>query len=318
MRRTPEPRQTGDQSNPPSGGGAATSRVVAVVSRGRAVHDAGMDLAEAMTELYERAPEQFVAHRAALVSRLKESGQVELARQVGTARRPSLAAWATNLVFRSDPGRARQLADLGRAMRDAQATMAGDRIRELTARRRELVDELIAAAATQAQGKGHLLEGTARQELAATLTAALVSDEAYAAATSGVLTRSLSYSGFGEVDVTAATATPLSPVRAEASGAAEPAKPAKPAEAAEAAEARDRARQHVTEAEAGVVRRRLELEAVREGEAALSAAVEELHQQFDARRAELAQARSRVSEAEAALTRAAALLDEARRAMDRA
>jgi len=271
-----------------------------------------MDLAEAMTELYERAPEQFVAHRAALVSRLKESGQVELARQVGTARRPSLAAWATNLVFRSDPGRARQLADLGRAMRDAQATMAGDRIRELTARRRELVDELIAAAATQAQGKGHLLEGTARQELAATLTAALVSDEAYAAATSGVLTRSLSYSGFGEVDVTAATATPLSPVRAEAPGAAEPAEPA------EAAEARDRARQHVTEAEAGVVRRRLELEAVREGEAALSAAVEELHQQFDARRAELAQARSRVSEAEAALTRAAALLDEARRAMDRA
>ncbi|MGZ4627339.1 hypothetical protein [Oryzihumus sp.] len=268
-----------------------------------------MDLAEAMTELYERAPEQFIAHRAALVGRLKESGQAELARQVGTARRPSLTAWATNLLFRSDPGRARQLADLGRAMREAQAAMAGGRIRELTARRRDLVDELTAAAAARAQEKGHLLEGTARQELAATLTAALVSDEACAAATSGVLTRSLSYSGFGDVDVTAATAAALSPHRAAATG---------PAGSTEAAEARNRARQDVTEAEAGVEQRRRDLEAAREGEAALSAAVEELHQQLGARRAELAQARSRVNEADAALTRAAALLDEARRAMDRA
>lgn len=271
-----------------------------------------MDLAEAMTELYERAPEQFVAHRTALVSRLKESGQVELARQVGTARRPSLAAWATNLVFRSDPGRARQLADLGRAMRDAQAAMAGDRIRELTARRRELVDELTAAAATQAEEKGHLLEGTARQEVAATMAAALVSEEAYAAATSGVLTRSLSYSGFGDVDVTAATATPLSPVSAAATGAGG-------AAAADAGTgARDRARQDVTEAQAGVEQRRHDLEAARDHEATLTAAVEELHQQLDARRAELAQARSRVSEADTELTRAAALLDAAREAMDRA
>ena len=271
-----------------------------------------MDLAEAMGELYERAPEQFVAHRVALVSRLKESGQVELARQVGTARRPSLVAWATNLVFRSDPGRAQQLAELGRAMREAQAAMAGDRIRELTARRRELVDELTAAAATLAGAQGHVLEGTARQELAATLTAALVSDEAYAAATSGVLTRSLSYSGFGDVDVTAATATPLTPVRAAATGSTDA------AGAAAGTEARDRTRQVVIEAESGVEQRRRELEAAREGEAALSAAVEELHQQLDARRAELARARSRVSEADAALTRAAAVLDSALRAMDRA
>ncbi|TQL59935.1 hypothetical protein FB474_1310 [Oryzihumus leptocrescens] len=282
-----------------------------------------MDVADAMDELYKRAPEQFVAHRASLVSRLKESGQVELARQVGTARRPSLAAWAINLVFRSDPGRAQQLAELGRAMREAQAAMEGDRIRELTARRRELVDELTATAATLAGAQGHVLEGTARRELAATLTAALVSDEAYAAATSGVLTRSLSYSGFGDVDVTAATATPLTPARAAATGStgstgsADAADAAEPAGAAAGTEAREQARQVVIEAESGVEQRRRELEAAREGEAALSAAVEELHQQLDARRAELARARSRVSEADAALTRAAAVLDSARRAMDR-
>ena len=271
-----------------------------MVSNGPAVHDAGMDLAEAMAELYERAPEEFVAHRAALVSRLKQSGQVELAKQVGTARRPSLAAWATNLVFRSDPGRARRLADLGKAMRDAQAAMAGDRIRELTARRRELVDELTAAAAAQAQEKGHVLEGTARQDVAATMAAALTSDEACAAATSGVLTRSLSYSGFGDVDVTAATATPLSPVRPTATGSA-----------AGTGE-RDRARQGVAEAEAGLEQRRRDLDAARDREAALSAAVDSLHQQLGARQAELAQARSRVSEADAALTRATALLEAAR------
>ncbi|MGN6635048.1 MAG: hypothetical protein ACTHJ6_06235 [Oryzihumus sp.] len=259
-----------------------------------------MDLAEAMDELYERAPEQFIAHRAALVSRLKQAGQVELAREVGAARRPSLAAWATNLLFRSDPGQARRLDDLGRALRDAQAALAGDRIRELTARRRELVDELTAAAAAQVQERGHALEGTTRQELAATLTAALVSDEACAAATSGVLTRSLSYSGFGDVDITAATATPLPPARVTAT-------------APDAGtEARERAHEAVADAEAAVEQRGRDLEAARDHEAALAAAVQELQEELGARRAELDQARSRVGEAAAAHGRAEALLDAAR------
>lgn len=282
-----------------------------MVSEGRAVHDAGMDLAEAMAELYEGAPEQFVAHRAALVSRLKQDGQVDLAQEVGAARRPSLAAWATNLLVRSDPEPARRLADLGRELREAQATMAGDRIRELTARRRDLVDELTAAASALAQERGHAMEGTTRQELAATLSAALVSDEACAAATSGVLTRSLSYSGFGDVDVTAATATPLSPEPA-AAGADAAAAPD------EGTEARERVRQGVADAEADLGQRRRDLDAARDHEEVVSAEVEQLQRQLGARRVELERARARVGEADAAVARAAALLEAARGAMDRA
>lgn len=283
-----------------------------MVSEGRAVHDAGMDLAEAMAELYEGAPEQFVAHRAALVSRLKQDGQVDLAQEVGAARRPSLAAWATNLLVRSDPEPARRLADLGRELREAQATMAGDRIRELTARRRDLVDELTAAASALAQERGHAMEGTTRQELAATLSAALVSDEACAAATSGVLTRSLSYSGFGDVDVTAATATPLSPEPAAAASADAAAAPD------DGTEARERARQGVAEAEADLGQRRHDLDAARDHEEVVSAEVEQLQRRLGARRAELERARARVGEADAAVARAAALLEAARGAMDRA
>jgi hypothetical protein len=81
-------------------------------------------------------------------------------------------------------------------------------MRELDRRRRELVPALVARAAELGGASGQPVSATVRRELTETLTTAVATEAAAAAVTSGMLTRALAYSGFGDVDVEAAAALP--------------------------------------------------------------------------------------------------------------
>ena len=64
---------------------------------------ADMDLDAAVDELYGLAPEEFLARRTALAATAKRAGDVGLARQITALRKPTVAAWAVNLLARRRP-----------------------------------------------------------------------------------------------------------------------------------------------------------------------------------------------------------------------
>lgn len=170
-------------------------------------------VAESARTVYAVPLAEFVATRKAVAADVKASVAAELGAKEGTAaaktvlalRKPTLTAWAMNLVPRGDDTTAlADLVGLGARMRAAQSrldtatltSVRGERDAALTA----YVDLVVAAAEKQ----GGSLSPAARDEVRASAIAALADESASDALASGQLTRALSYSGFGEVDLTGA------------------------------------------------------------------------------------------------------------------
>ena len=93
----------------------------------------------ARDDLYGVPPSDFVAERARLVKEIRGEGDADLAKEVATLRRPSLAAWSVNQAARTDPSRVARLFAAGDALSGASG---GKDIREAGRQRRALVDEL--------------------------------------------------------------------------------------------------------------------------------------------------------------------------------
>jgi hypothetical protein len=120
-----------------------------------------------------------------------------------------MGAWLTNQLVRQKGEEVVALLRLGSALRDAQAQLATDDLRQLSQRAQQVVTALGRDARQLARDAGQSVGDGAVRELEETLHAALadpdVSDEVQA----GHLTSALSYAGFGSVEVTAAgTAAP--------------------------------------------------------------------------------------------------------------
>ncbi|GAA3245784.1 hypothetical protein GCM10020256_72970 [Streptomyces thermocoprophilus] len=82
-------------------------------ARGEASGDAGAgkargaaDVEAALDELYGTPPAAFVTRRTELAAAARQDGRADDARRIRAARRPTLAAWAANLLLRREPGRA--------------------------------------------------------------------------------------------------------------------------------------------------------------------------------------------------------------------
>lgn len=156
---------------------------------------AGDSLAEAAAELYGADPQDFTERRKALAAAAKAAGDATAARQISALRKPTRAAWVVNRLARTDPGAPARLADLATALRDAEQTRDGPRLRELSAARGRLIDTLTSqalAAADVADPAAGL-----RDEVSATLTAALADPEVAAGFAAGTLTRAAEWAGFG-------------------------------------------------------------------------------------------------------------------------
>ncbi|NYG06981.1 hypothetical protein BJ986_001468 [Phycicoccus badiiscoriae] len=163
-------------------------------------------LATAMQSLYAAAPDEFMAARSALVAAAKAAGDTPAATEIGKLRKPGLAAWAVNLAARVAPDVVASLTDLGSRMRAAQSRMDAGALTAVRGERDAAVDAFVRAASDAAGQSGRTLSTAALQDVRATAIAALADERAAAAVTSGQLTRALSYSGFGEVDLAEAVA----------------------------------------------------------------------------------------------------------------
>ena len=171
-----------------------------------------MDLDEAVTELYGLAPDAFLGARGRLVAAAKADRDTGLATAIASVRKPTAAAWAVNQLVRQRPAEVERLLELATALHEAQDAMDGAALKSLGRQRTTLVDELVRATAEVAQEAGGALSAPVAGQVRETFVAALASTSAAEAVGSGQLTRALSYAGFGDVDLSEATAAP-SPAR---------------------------------------------------------------------------------------------------------
>ena len=112
-----------------------------------------------------------------------------------------------------------RLDELGEELQEAQRTLAGDRLRELSAQRRQVINDLLPAASDLASEADQPASAAVLGEVRATLEAALADPGARAAVRSGRLTKALAYAGLGEVDLSAALAVAAPPLSGKPGGA---------------------------------------------------------------------------------------------------
>ncbi len=131
-------------------------------------------LAEATSELYERDPEDFTTRRATFAAQAREAGESAVAKKISALRKPTRSAWVVNHLVRADPDVTGRLADLSGELQQA-VSADGARIRELTAARAKLVDDLTQQALKAARLTSP--PAALREEVTATLDAAIADPE---------------------------------------------------------------------------------------------------------------------------------------------
>jgi hypothetical protein len=254
-------------------------------------------LAEATAELYERDPEDFTTRRAEFAGRAREAGESAVAKEISALRKPTRSAWVVNHLVRADPDVTGRLADLNGQLQNAVAG-GGPRIRELTAARAKLVDELTQQA-LKAAGLASP-PAALREEVTATLDAA-IADPAVAGRL-GSLIRAEKYAGFGPV-ADGAMPPPEKPHRTAA-------KATPPADAAQ-----DRARRHqekIEEAERALAQAGHDLDGALSVEHDAEDAVRKLEAELAKARQRLAEARRQSYRAESRQRKASEQLDRIR------
>jgi hypothetical protein len=259
---------------------------------------------DAAAELYGANPQEFTDRRKALADAARAAGDTAAARQIAALRKPTRAAWVLNRLARTVPDAPARLADLAAAMRDAQRGKDGRRLRQLSARRGELIDHLTDRALAAA-GVADPPAGL-REDVATTLTAALADPEVAGQFASGTLTRAAQWAGFGtppptgeeEAGEEPAVPRQRAPSREEPIRAVVPARKSRVAEDAEKRAARQR--KAIEDAERAVATASASAADAEAAEERLEATVRDLEQRLTQARAQLADARLRARRAEAA------------------
>jgi hypothetical protein len=270
-----------------------------------------VDFSGAARELYGVTPGEFTETRKRLVQQAKSSGDAALAKRIGALRRPTLSAWAVNLLSRSAADELGELLDVGSRLREAWSSGGG--IGELEQQRGELVALLVRRARDLAGDAGQQLRDPAVREVEDTLQAATVDADVSEEVREGRLTQPRSHTGFVPAGFPVSMDRPRAPRRETPPERPETARkptPAEPVEPAEPEPAGPSGR--VDEAE----RRRAE--AAERARRAARKRAEQADRELADREAEYAEAREDMRTADADVGRLRRELDKVRRELDRA
>lgn len=150
-------------------------------------------------ELYGLPPAEFTKARDARAAEARKDGDGPLAERIRALRRPTVAAWASNLLVRAQPDEVRGVLELGEALRTAHRDMDGAQLRDLSSRQRTLTVALARQARALAADAGQTLSDPALAEVRETVAAALADPESGTAWASGRLTHPLTPPAFPAV-----------------------------------------------------------------------------------------------------------------------
>lgn len=283
-----------------------------------------MDLDSAADELYGSTREDFMAIRAQRTSEAKTDGDRELAAAITRLRKPSIAAWLINRLAREQPDRLAELAELGEKLRSAHAELAGEKLRTLSAQRRELLRSLTDEARAIGHAAGNAVGEPVADQVWATLEAALTDADIASYVAAGRLETALTAAD-AQQWLTAGSAQPAGWDRPP-KPRAEPAAKTAPAKKAAKAPSKDTAAAEAKRLREAETKRRRDAirEAKREATDAATAAKRAEHKLANAkdeakRAAEtVSELRARLGRAERAEREARAAITQAKRAADAA
>ena len=151
-------------------------------------------------ELYALDLGQFTVVRTAREKVARAAGDRDLAARIRQLRKPSTSAWLANQLIRSRREQLEPLLALGEQLRELQAAVGADQLRQLTQQRHRLVYALAQEARGLGHDRGVAISDDVARELEQTLHAALGDPDAAAALRAGRLTTGLQYAGFGPVE----------------------------------------------------------------------------------------------------------------------
>ncbi|GHE74971.1 hypothetical protein CP980_01830 [Streptomyces vinaceus] len=124
-------------------------------------------------ELYGLAPERFTEARDERAARARKAGQSGAAKAIAALRRPTRAAYASNLLVRRRPEEVAAFLELGEALRRAQRSLDGSRLQALSHQRHAVVAALARTARQLAEEEGRAVSEGVAHEVEQTLRAAL-------------------------------------------------------------------------------------------------------------------------------------------------
>ncbi|GEC08186.1 hypothetical protein SSP24_58410 [Streptomyces spinoverrucosus] len=137
-----------------------------------------MDFDAVADELYRLRPEHFTTARDTHAAAARKAGDRALAEKIGKLRRPSLSAWASNLLVREQPDQVEPLLRLGEGLRQAHHDLDGAQLRELIRQQRVLISALSRQAGQLAAQAGRPITPEAQREVESTLQAVLADPDA--------------------------------------------------------------------------------------------------------------------------------------------
>ncbi len=105
-----------------------------------------VDLDSAAEELYAGTREDFTPRRKELAKAAKAAGDPKLAAAIDKLAKPTTSAWLANRLARDPDADVDQVAELGDALREAHANLAGADLKSLSQQRTKLVNTLVKQA----------------------------------------------------------------------------------------------------------------------------------------------------------------------------
>jgi hypothetical protein len=153
-------------------------------------------VADVADELYTLPPESFIARRDEHAKALGATDK-KLAAAVLALRKPTVAAWALNLLVRSRREQVEQFVSIGPELAEAQRELDTAALQSLASRRQRVVHALVREARELAADAGHPVGGAAAYEVESTLHAALADPDTAGRLLEARMLRPESYAGLG-------------------------------------------------------------------------------------------------------------------------
>ncbi|MGH3761059.1 hypothetical protein [Actinophytocola sp.] len=286
-----------------------------------------VDLESAAEELYAGSREDFTPRRKELAKAAKAAGDPGIAAAIEKLGKPTTSAWLANQLARDPDSNIDRVAELGDALREAHANLAGADLKSLSQKRTQLVNTLVKQAGEQ--GGAGLSESVTR-ELEEIFTTAIADADVARVLLAGRLTsaKELAAAVAAWPDVSGDRTPVGPPARAKAKAKAKPERSERERaeherKLAKAREELEKARATVKEAEADRAEEdRILAEAQRLADEATEE-VRRIYEELDAAETREKEARRRVGsasrsvkDAERRASQAWRLVQQAERALD--
>ncbi|GGH97208.1 hypothetical protein ACFFGR_18085 [Arthrobacter liuii] len=164
-------------------------------------------LADIADRLYAGSLDDFVAARAAAAKELARQDK-DLAAAVRGLPKPSVAAWAINMLARHRQDVLAGLGELGSRMRAAQDSLDAPALRELGRERRIMLADAVDTAKSVAREQGRSISDAMASDVEESLRALTADEGAASAVGSGRLLKVVSADGVNDVDLDGVVALP--------------------------------------------------------------------------------------------------------------